>query len=240
TYNLKTEHESYDPLEAIIRAADADIVFLQELSEPAEAQYTANLREQYPYYEGVTFGLSVMGLGIFSKYPISDVSFGWRDEVWLRYMRAVVTVDGREVILYNIHTSPPIYGIAFDDAPRHDDISTVVALATQETAPVLIAGDFNAPDQTEDYRLLAAHFTDTFAEVGYGLGVTWPQFGSFRSIVSVLRPFIRLDYIWHSEHFIGLNAEVWPESGGSDHHPVRAELALLPTTDALSTANHQP
>ena len=87
---------------------------------------------------------------------------------------------------------------------------------------------------------MAAHFTDTFAEAGYGLGVTWPQFGAFRSIISVMRPFIRLDYIWHSEHFIGLTAEVWPESGGSDHHPVRAKLALLPATEALSTANHQP
>ena len=41
--------------------------------------------------------------------------------------------------------------------------------------PILIAGDFNMTDQTDDYRRLTAKFSDTFREVGWGMGFTFPD-----------------------------------------------------------------
>jgi endonuclease/exonuclease/phosphatase family metal-dependent hydrolase len=40
-------------------------------------------------------------------------------------------------------------------------------------------------------------------------------------------PVVRLDYVFHDDHFRTLSAHVWQDSGGSDHLPVIASLALV-------------
>ena len=87
-------------------------------------------------------------------------------------------------------------------------------------------------DQTEDYQRSAASFSDTYREVGWGLGFTFPDADlvtpSKRTIRRLIQfpVLLRLDYIFHNDAFLPLEANVWPESGGSDHHLVYARLAL--------------
>ena len=47
-------------------------------------------------------------------------------------------------------------------------------------------------------------------------------------------PMLRLDYIWHDDHFRALNAEKGPSGLGSDHLPVVADLELLVEEDGAS------
>ncbi|MCI0351003.1 MAG: hypothetical protein L0Z53_16375, partial [Acidobacteriales bacterium] len=48
TYNLHGETSTFEPMIDIIRAADADIVALQELTTPAEQRFAAEFADQYP------------------------------------------------------------------------------------------------------------------------------------------------------------------------------------------------
>jgi len=70
---------------------------------------------------------------------------------------------------------------------------------------------------------------DTFREVGWGMGFTGPDWSHPQSQEGL--PFIpihqRMDYIFHDkEFFLPVEAHVWPVSGGSDHRPLFAELAI--------------
>jgi endonuclease/exonuclease/phosphatase family metal-dependent hydrolase len=58
---------------------------------------------------------------------------------------------------------------------------------------------------------------EAFGARGWGYGFTHPV-DPF--------PLVRIDYIWYSRDFAALDAEVWPDAGTSDHHPVWARLAL--------------
>ena len=85
---------------------------------------------------------------------------------------------------------------------------------------VLIAGDFNITDQSADYQRITVVYDDSYKQVGYGMGTTFPAHIPF------LPSLLRIDYVFHSEDFTPLQADVLYSSGGSDHRPLVVELAL--------------
>ena len=96
----------------------------------------------------------------------------------------------------------------------------------------MIVGDFNMTDQSDDYWRIAARYRDTYREVGWGMGFTFPDFSMVRAIpgrlsmLNFIRPMARIDYVFHNDDFQAVEAHVWPSSGGSDHRPLYAVLAL--------------
>ncbi len=110
--------------------------------------------------------------------------------------------------------------------------ATNVERAQHDSGPIIIVGDFNMTDQSDDYKLITSHYLDTYREVGWGLGFTFPDF-TFASASPVphnllpLRPVVRLDYLFHNTSIQALDAHVWNSSGGSDHRPVFAEFAFV-------------
>jgi endonuclease/exonuclease/phosphatase (EEP) superfamily protein YafD len=86
--------------------------------------------------------------------------------------------------------------------------------------PALLLCDCNLTDTSQAYARLATFMSDSFREAGWGFG---------HSSFSRRPPFQaqRLDYVWHSDRLVALEAFVGPE-GGSDHRPVVARLALRP------------
>ena len=84
-------------------------------------------------------------------------------------------------------------------------------------------------DMTEDYSRVARSYADTYREVGWGLGLTFPAKDIHFFVFDVPIRIARLDYVFHSEQFRAISARVWPTSGGSDHRPLYAELALVDT-----------
>jgi endonuclease/exonuclease/phosphatase family metal-dependent hydrolase len=74
---------------------------------------------------------------------------------------------------------------------------------------------------------MTAHYHDSYREAGWGLGFTFPANGPYAtSVFQWIPPLVRLDYIFHDAAFEAVEARVWPTSGGSDHLPVFAALAL--------------
>ncbi|MBZ0298213.1 MAG: endonuclease/exonuclease/phosphatase family protein, partial [Anaerolineae bacterium] len=218
-----------EPALALIREADADIVALQELSAAMGDHIRLALADEYPYQALHTNPLdSVSGQGVLSRYPITS------DDYWRLYrvtQRVTLDIQGQTVVFYNAHPPQPIRRDGFFRRAEH--ITDLLAHATQETDPVILAGDFNMSDQSADYWRIAAQYQDSYRASGWGLGLTFPAgipyFGDGRygsSLFRLVPPLVRLDYVFHDAAFDSLEARVWPTSGGSDHLPVFVTLAM--------------
>ena len=247
THNLLARNRTPDRILDVIRDISADVVTLQEVSLSYE-QRLLTLNE-YPYMaihatveDGTAFMRETMGLGVLSRYPILE------DEYWvydflripLGHQRVVIDVEGQQVVVYNVHPTHPgmVEPEFFNPSFRQREIEDLLDRIQSETLPVIMIGDFNLTDLSNDYNKISAQLTDTHREVGQGLGHTFPDFRESFVIDSMeVIPdsfpshlptplLMRLDYVFHSEEFTGVTAYVYHTSGGSDHRPLVVTLAL--------------
>lgn len=227
TFNIQAPTEALESISSIIEDADADMVGIQELSAEAAAHFEQTLQDRYPYMALYPQDNPHVGQGVLSRYPIAAENY-WRNEqldATLGHLRVELDINGTSVALYNTHPVPPF---SFEQGrnlrPHSRELGEVLDRAEAETIPTLIVGDFNMTDQFGEYYRITENFTDTYLEAGGGsLGFTFPN--------GQRLPFprlIRLDYIFHSAGFEGLEARVWERSGSSDHLPVFARLVLYP------------
>lgn len=236
TYNLHAEETLLDPQLNLIRGAGADIVALQELSFPAAKRFAKALSGDYPYQALHPNAQACSGQGILSRFPIRA------DEYWqhvdirnaLGHQRAVLDIGGRPVALYNLHpVHPGMVDALYDAAPRAEEVTRLLERVGAETLPVILAGDFNMSDQSDDYRRITARLRDAFRQAGRGLGYTFPDWRApqSRSVVNGLPlgfvpRLVRLDYVFHNPTMRVAAAQVWAESGGSDHRPLLVALDI--------------
>ena len=229
SYNLLSRAGGFDDTLTIIREADADIELLQELSFPAADAVQFELSEAYPYMALHPMIIATQGQGIISRYPLRDVEYFQAEQTArLGHQRGVVAINGKDVVVYNVHTVHP--GMTnYDTTRRTHDLLTVLDRAEADAGryPVLLGGDFNLTPLTEDYVRVTASYTDAFQQVGTGLGYTFPDASHNHRIIH-LPPLARIDYVFHDASWQATEARVWERSGGSDHRPLYVELALLP------------
>jgi endonuclease/exonuclease/phosphatase (EEP) superfamily protein YafD len=110
---------------------------------------------------------------------------------------------------------------------RHKQMITLIADdIAGDSNPLILGGDFNTTDQSQTYRLFGPILKNAHWQAGWGFGFTYPTSKiKFLGIFS-LPPLVRIDHIFHSKHFISQKAYRLPDSGGSDHFPIVAELVL--------------
>ncbi len=233
TYNLHAETREIAPLLRVIRALDADVIALQEMSEAAAESIERELEAEYPtrlLYPGVGEE-RYWGRGLLSRYPVlSEESLPLIFPLPTRLQWATLDIAGQPVVIYNFHAPPnvPIFGQPVDLEPRRDQIADLLVRAGQHEGPVLLLGDFNTHDLDANYAAISQTYRDAYREVGWGLGYTNPEnsYPQARESPLWLPPYQRIDYIFFNRWFIALEAQVWPDSGGSDHLPLWATLAL--------------
>jgi vancomycin resistance protein VanJ len=230
TFNIHGYSKNLDTLGSIIRESDADVVAVQELSFEAQQYFADNLADKYPYQSLHPEEIAYAGQGVLSRYPIEADEY-WRPEDQrpiTGYQRVVLNVDGRQVILYNAHPPTSITGHGFNIGPHSQGVEDLLRRIDSDSGPLIVLGDFNMTEQFGNYVELAKRFKDTYREAGQvGPGFTFPaaKHVPLPLIRRVPLPAVlRLDYIFHSEQFKGIDARVWPQSGLSDHYPVRAVL----------------
>lgn len=225
TYNLHAEITHLEPMIEVIRAADADIIATQETSPEMNEAFRTELSDLYPHRAENLEGGRWNGQVILSRYPILVMQL-WEQPH--RLLSARIDLGTVQITIFNVHpTSPGSTGM--NTRRRSRNISFALEQAEAVTDPVILMGDFNLEEWSEDYSTIAALYTDAFATVGEGTGLTYPDYSTEQSRVNhrlpVFTPLIlRLDYIFHSAFFIPESAAVWSESGGSDHRPVVAVL----------------
>ncbi len=218
TLNTNDDNATPEELIPLLHDSGADIVALQEVGPVLAAALDDNLLDEYPYRDYIGYG--VPGIGLLSRYPIVEHKI-IVNETAFPYLITTLSVDGQKLFVINVHPPPP--ALTSREGYRSQsigEISFFVDLATGGK-PTILMGDFNAVDQSADYRLLVdAGLHDAFREAGWGFGSTWPD----RDVAPVFEnPVIRIDYVWHTDHFEAQQAWVGPGTG-SDHRPVLAEL----------------
>lgn len=228
TFNVYSKRANPPQLANVIMEAEADVVLLQELDSVVAGHFDSIFQREYPYRVFHTPAQSSnAGMGVMSRYPILT------EEYWTihrGHQRITIEFQGSTVTLYN---SRPIFPFEGDSFFQHEEeITALLERADQDRGPVILAGDFNMSDQSDDYAQITEVYDDAFREVGWGMGFTFPADNpdidslpyQLRELMKI--PLVRLDYVFHSEHFQSTRAEVLSSSGGSDHRPLFVVLTL--------------
>jgi len=242
TFNtLAWQREGRD-LEASILEANPDVVGLQEIG-PRGAEYLIGaLADRYPHHY-VTYSANSSGAAVLSRFPLRDtVAFrvSPRGHWW---QRMTIDTPAGPITYVNLHTRIPHIRtthsqrtlqrpgeirnhvglrripLEYHAEGRRDEIRKLLGLLEKIEGPTIIGGDFNMTERCPDHKLMSVRFRDAYRAVGAGLGHTFPRRGAFPCAFPAPWPILRLDYIWHSEHF----APTWAyrgDAGQSDHHPI--------------------
>ncbi len=227
TYNVLNRNTQFDAVAELILDSKADFVGLQELI-PANAKPLAELLEdEYPYHTPLPTEHKLQ-VGLFSRYPIltaKQLHLPWRDLSW----EAIVDLDGNQIKIVVVHFIPTLLSevppsewserIVERQDIRRQQVSRVLDSVNGAEMPVVVLCDCNFTEFSVAYTRLEAVVADSFAEVGWGFGHTIHPVGRDVRLS-------RIDYIWHSPHFIPLWARV-EKNGLSDHNPVVVGLQLV-------------
>ncbi len=232
TYNILGYNSEGCKIADSIKKSGADIVFLQELNPTAAAVIEQELDSLYPYRKldpqpGVT------GKGTFSRYRLNSSRYELTGH-WVGKTQ-VMKVDSGVFTFYavNFHayTAGGVRLIEQTETYRKQAAHELVELCLKIDGPVIAGGDLNSAPLSMPYRIITNELNDAWMEAGWGFGHTFP--GAYSTGSSKPRFFglpipkwlVRIDYIFHSDHFKARNAETGPWCGFSDHRPVTAALS---------------
>jgi endonuclease/exonuclease/phosphatase (EEP) superfamily protein YafD len=232
TYNLFVDRRDFEAAERVIRAADADVVFLQEVTTDWEPTLQV-LRDCYPYQELAPDDIG-LGNALLSRLPLDDVHrlparHGWHG-AWF----AEVETPVGQVQLLGVHLTPPLtdddrftLGALLKTGPIHRREIEAYCEEIDFDEPLIVLGDFNENEggaaaswlRRQRLQSALARF-DLFTP-------TWRWVDA--PLVSG-----RLDHVFHSAHLQPCYADV-VNDGASDHWPVVAAFNL-PDGEAAAVA----
>ena len=247
TYNVLSRNRVPDKLVAVICEISADIVALQELSAPVQQHIIKLDQYQHKALHGLNDDSSLdlrstMGQGILSRFPILEDEYWVHDylPIPLGHQRVLIDVNGQKIAIYNVHPIHPgmTFDSFYDSNLRNREVLDLLQRIQSETVPVIMLGDHNLTDLSDEYAQITSVLTDTHFEVGKGMGLTFPDYkdATMQDTTDTMPDYLpqhpplpqllRLDYVFHSEEFTGVQMYVHHTSGGSDHRPLVVKLAL--------------
>jgi vancomycin resistance protein VanJ len=211
THNVNAENADPDGTAKDLTKAGADLIALEELPAGQVPRYGGDLAAAYPYH-------SVQGtVGLWSKYPMSDVRSVDIKMGWVRAMRATVaTPDGR-VAVYVAHLpSVRVKLHAGFTAGQRDSAADALgqAIAAEKLDSVVLLGDLNGTMNDRALASVTSQMRSTQGAAGNGFGFSWPA--SF--------PMARIDQIM-VKGIKPMASWTLPKTG-SDHLPIAARLQL--------------
>lgn len=246
SYNMLWFSNEPERVVAAIRAADADIVALQEVNAPALERFQAELGADYPY-QAPELATGTAGMGILSRYPLRPTGQAEAFKgVWIGVPQTFdIDVAGRTVSLFNLHAISTNLGnggplrispnhMEASIRAREEQMRMLAEVAAAHPHPLLVVGDFNVGDQSRAYAIITEVLQDAWRTAGSGFGHTFPggltPGGSRPSVAGIYLPqwLVRIDYIFYSPHWRATEAIIGPWDGRSDHRPVVARLVLGP------------
>ncbi len=224
TYNVRGQADDPGVLAEIL-SANADVYFFQEMPAP-----TQPLRGALRGYrmEGDA------GCWIASRLPCTVAVRPLPESGGRRYLVGNLRGDGFQATICGLHLNTPRDGIHALIGDKLEGVqgfkastSHRIAQARHVTAdlmglprPMIVAGDLNAPVQSEVCRrLMSLGLRDCFLESGWGYGYTYGH--SLRFRVS----YVRIDHILVGTGIRALGCHVG-SADGSDHRPVIADLEI--------------
>ncbi|MGW2378179.1 endonuclease/exonuclease/phosphatase family protein [Kitasatospora sp. NPDC001683] len=189
-------------------ASDAQIVALQELAGNQLRSYETGLAGAYPHHtvEGT--------VGLWSKYPIDDVSPVDLKIGWTRAFRARVSTPQGPVAVYVAHL-PSVRLKAESGFTAHQrDVSAQAlgdAIQAEPVKKVLLLGDLNGTMNDRSLAPVTSQMRSAQGAAGDGFGFSWPS--AF--------PMARIDQIMSKGGLQPVDSRTLPRDG-SDHLAVAA------------------
>jgi vancomycin resistance protein VanJ len=211
THNVNAENPDPSATARDVAASGADVLALEEVPGSAVPVYEKALASTYRYH-------AVVGtVGLWSKYPMSDVRAVDIKLGWKRAMRATVATPKGPIAVYVAHMPSVRVKLKAGFTARQRDTSADAlgeAIADEPLRRVVLLGDLNGTMNDRSLNAVSSQLRSTQGAAGSGFGFSWPA--SF--------PMARIDQI--------LVRGVEPVSSwtlprtGSDHLPVAARVKL--------------
>lgn len=214
TFNVHGRNNNVEGILGLILREEPDLIAFQELSPVVAAGLVDALGDRYPYHT-LESDQRVWGQGLLSRYPMQATS----ELPDYRYLSAVVQAPQGAITVLNVHPPTP-----FQWERQHGMFRSLAEQIASIDGPLLVVGDFNTTDQSENYALVRRYLTDAFQESGWGFGFSFPATAKLG--IQWLRPLVRIDYIFHNDFFASHDTRVLEENGGSDHRPVVSTLSF--------------
>ncbi|HSK23403.1 MAG TPA: endonuclease/exonuclease/phosphatase family protein [Egicoccus sp.] len=209
----------------LVDTVGPDVLVLQEVFPPRQQQLESLLADVLPHHH-VEQSEGVGGVGVWSRYPITDVRLvDEASDVSRTTFVVTLDVDGRPLQVVPAHLISPcptcgtsvVERLELEGEVRRAEIGNVLD-ALDPGVPTVVAGDLNSNERSIAYRRLTrSGFRDPQREVGEGMGFTWPADRR-------LPAFVRIDWILVRD--LEPVAAWVGDAGTSDHRPVIVDLAF--------------
>ena len=239
TYNIRQGGLGREEaLAAVIRDAAADLVVLQEATNPRVVEGLA--RETGMAGWGARAGHS---LGFLSRHPVADAQ--WRRPRVSRHAFLEIVPAGAAWRIFGVHLSA--VHAAWTERRRLYELRALLAtVARRQQGPHALLGDFNtlAPGELLDVRALPARLRalvwlsggrvrwrtiQAVLDAGYADAFRHRHPDRVGSTFPTWRPHVRLDYLFVPSAYVDrvevcevLDSDVI--RGASDHHPLLGTL----------------
>ena len=225
TFNVQGSNAELDAATEWLLSAGADVIVLQETAEG----YDHRLERLYDVYahEDHIAG----SVRIFSRYAILERQIlSIEDDPGRLALRLLLDQNGRELAVYAVHLALPQANwqpsthfaldmlLRYNETRRNAQARRLLEILAGESKPYLVAGDFNMSDSSLIYDDIAEQMNDAWRNAGTGAGRTWPV-AEVIGLPRIIHPFLRIDYIWHSDELRTVAANIGGPIG-SDHLPV--------------------
>lgn len=224
--NPPSKPDSID-INAIVRTIEAqnpDIIALQEIDANTERSGKGNQAEMIAeklgmnvfFGKAIDYGGGEYGVAVLSKYSISEEK--------VHRLPTAPETNGEPRVLATVKISLPDntfirFGSTHLDAQKTDtnrllQINEIVKIASEENLPMIVAGDFNAPPNTEVIDVLDQYFTRTCS--------------TCEPTIPVHNPSKAIDFIFYKpQDFLSvISHRVINETYASDHLPILAILKI--------------
>ncbi|WP_330340454.1 endonuclease/exonuclease/phosphatase family protein [Streptomyces sp. NBC_00557] len=194
-----------------VAASGADVLALEEVPAGAVPVYEKALAPTYRYHavEGT--------VGLWSKYPMSDVRAVDIKLGWKRAMRATLATPKGPVAVYVAHMPSVRVKMKAGFTARQRDTSADAlgeAIAAEPLKRVILLGDLNGTMNDRSLNAVTSQMRSTQGAAGSGFGFSWPASFPMARIDQIMVRGVEPDSSW-----------TLPRTG-SDHLPVAARVKL--------------
>ena len=216
TLNLRLGQADPDSVVAAARHSGAEVLMLEELTaSEQDALETAGLDRLLPY-RATDPRNTAQGTGLWSRYPLRDVTRHSGFTFALVTARVAVPGVPREALAVALHMAGP-----WPQSQEWErDITRLASYLPQlaHDGPTVVGGDFNATQDVPQFRdLLRDGYHDAVEQSGAGFQPTFPADHWPGPMIGIDHVLLR-DAVARSAHTVSVR--------GSDHRALVAVVAL--------------
>lgn len=222
TANVLTSNRRHDDILKQIESADADVFAILELGTPLYKRLESELSETYPHRTTVPQDDGNFGIGLYSRYPMTDVDCFSLNLDDIKSISATVETDSGSYRIIATHPLPPIGRSGFDSRNEHMEMlgeRVSKLLAADKKIPVVMMGDLNLTPWSPWLGDFEAQSGLKLATGGNEIIPTW--------YVKPIFPLgLVLDHVLISDNLRCIRREIGPDVG-SDHRAVIVAVAAV-------------